>query len=188
MQQKPRDDELRRCRGHGGPARLAWPVALLLGLSGCGNSITTDIVGSTGITVTPEGDPVAVIAVCREYVDLVQVSEGREGLSEDEVNPEVGDWTSTKEQTGLVQVALLAPEPPWEGPGAVRFEPDKTYIVGAGAGEQDISAGQVAFVGVELAHLRPGTIYLQDGIDGPLKGGPLKDFLGQSCEKSGQQR
>lgn len=160
-------------------ARLG--ATLLVGLSGCGNTITTEITGRTGITVTADGDPVAVIAVCSEYVDTVRVVLGRQGLDDDETNPPVGTWASDQQETGLVDIDLLAPEPPWQGPPAVRFEEDLTYIVGADAQRRDISAGQVSFIGADLADFKPGTVYSALDADGGLTPTPQATFLTESC-------
>lgn len=104
-------------------ASLCLAALPLLTLSGCGNLITTEIIGGTGIAVSPNGEPIAVIAVCSDYVDVIDIPLGREGLTEDEENVQVGMWTAAEPQSGLVQINLVSPEPPWQGPDVV-FEDD----------------------------------------------------------------
>ncbi len=117
-----------------------------------------------------------------EYVDTVAVVLGRQGLDGDETNPPVGTWVSHEQETGLVQVDLLAPKPPWEGPPAVRFEDGLTYIVDPHAQGRDISAGQVSFTGADLAELEPGTVYYEVDADSGLASTSERAFLTESCE------
>ncbi|MGB6006273.1 MAG: hypothetical protein WBG36_16845 [Ornithinimicrobium sp.] len=160
-------------------------VAAIASVAGCGNLITAQTIGYTGVTVTAGGDPVAVIAVCDQSIDSVNVSEGRFGLEEDEPNTPVGDWVNDEEATGLVQVDLVTPEGPWEGPKGVDFDERTLYIVGAYSERRNASAGQVAFYGQELAHMQPENIYANPAVDGGLVATPRATFLRDGCSMVG---
>lgn len=150
-------------------------------LSGCGNIVNTKIIGSTAMTVSPDGDPVAVIAVCSDYVDEIDIGLGRGGLEEDEENVMVGTWTATEPQSGLVQVNLVNPEPPWQGPD-ITFEGGVLYIIGAYPADEDMSAGQSALSGAQMTDLEPDTVY-EDVLDSDrLTETPLVDYFSETCE------
>ncbi len=155
----------------------------ILTLSGCGNLITTEIIGGTGLTVSQDGDPVAVIAVCSDYVDEVGVVLGRDGLADDEQNIPVGTWTATEPQSGLVQVNLLNPGPQWQAPTDVVFEDDLLYIVGSYPADKDMSAGQAALTGAQMADLEPGTVYVNDLDVDRLTTTPISQFLTETCAR-----
>ncbi len=157
-------------------------ASAMLTLSGCGNLITTKIIGGTGITVSPSGDPVAVIAVCSDYVDEIDIALGREGLADDEPNVHGGIWTAAEPQSGLVQVNLVTPEPPWQGPNVV-FEDDLLYIVGSYPADEDMSAGQAALTGAQMADLESGTVYVDVSDSDRLTTTPISEFLTETCER-----
>jgi hypothetical protein len=59
-------------------------------MSGCGNIITEEIVGTTAISIDEAGNPVVVIAVCSGHINQVDVSGDQKGLKPDEPDPDVG--------------------------------------------------------------------------------------------------
>ncbi|MEO7126579.1 MAG: hypothetical protein ABI382_10595 [Nakamurella sp.] len=65
---------------------LALDCAVLVA-TGCGNIITTDMIGATGIAVSEQCGPEAVIVVCRESTNRIDLFGDRTGLSPDETNP-----------------------------------------------------------------------------------------------------
>jgi hypothetical protein len=138
-------------------------VVLLLGsvvaLSGCGNLVTTEIVGAVGISVDTEGDPVVVVAVCDGYLDQVAVVQGREGLAEDETNPVVGTWDAAGQLTGVSELDLAAPGSDWQTRTPVSLETGEHYIVTARQVDADVQASQVDFFGRDLQGMEPGFVY-----------------------------
>ena len=94
---------------------VAFAVAAVGLVPACGNVLTTDIIGSTAVARGTQGQPVVVVALCSGEVDELRLVEGREDLEPEETNPEVATLTSDEAQTGLVEVDLADPEPPWTG-------------------------------------------------------------------------
>lgn len=52
-------------------AAQAGALATVLAVAGCGNSITTEIVGATGAAVGRSGSPELPLAVCSGSVDVI---------------------------------------------------------------------------------------------------------------------
>ncbi len=143
-------------------------VGAAVALSSCGNLITTEIVGKVGISVDTEGNPVVVVAVCDGYLDQVEISQGREGLAEDETNPLVGTWDAAGQHTGVSELDLAAPGSDWQTRTPVSLEPGVLYIVTAHQVGADVQASQVDFDVGDLRGLEPGYVYTGSG---PRAGG-----------------
>lgn len=138
---------------------LCVPVLLL---TGCGNLITTDVIGATGITVDDQGNPVALIEVCTGTIDHLDVAGTREGLADDEPNPSFGEWAAADPQQGPIEVNLITGTPGWTGPKLV-LESGHGYIVEGNSSTADVVASQTVFTVGSLAKLKPGQVIVRDG-------------------------
>lgn len=146
-------------------AGVTVAAAAVVGLvSACGNLITTDIIGRTAVARGAQGQPVVVVMLCSGEVDEVRLSEGREGLEPEETNPEVATLTSDDALTGLVEVDLADPGPPWTGsPAPTRLAGDMLYIASASWAGHDAVTTQVSFRGRQLATLTDNEVLVRTG-------------------------
>ncbi len=148
-------------------ARLTVAVAAAAAVGlvpACGNVITTEIIGRTAVARGAQGQPVVVVVVCSGEIDEVRLHEGREGLESDETNPEVAMLASDDAHTGLVEVDLADPEPPWTGsPAPSRLNRIVLYIAAASWSEHDAATSQVSFRGRQLATLADDEVLVQRG-------------------------
>lgn len=149
------------------PSRLVLtalvPAVLLVSLIGCGNDVTAEIIGTTGVTVDQQGDPLVLVQVCRDDVDVVEVVGGRGGLEPDEPNPTIGRWTTATPQDGSFTLDLAAPAPGWSGPATVDLEGDSLYIVSASRSDADAEVVQASFRPDDLVDLDDEHVIVRDG-------------------------
>lgn len=140
-------------------------VGAALAVAGCGNAMTTEIVGATGVTVDQQGDPQAVVVVCHASIDRLTLTGDRTGLAADERNPLLGTWTAHDALTrGVHRMPLLAPSGEWSFAGSFRsFEPERRYILVASNSERDLSTSQVVFHSNDLEVLDSATVMLGTG-------------------------
>jgi hypothetical protein len=138
-------------------------VPALATFGGCGNAVTTDVIGTTAVASGPDGDPVAVVRVCTGTIDTVQLLGDRRGLSDDEPNPVVGTWRATTGRDGTVELALGAAVAGWRGPEELALEEDRTYVLTAADSDEDAEASQVSFTARQLASLGPDRVVVRDG-------------------------
>lgn len=146
-------------------------------VTGCGNIIDTEIIGATGVSVGNHGDPEAVIVVCSEGIDRVDLAGDRTGLRADEQNPLFGTWTSNQSLSrGIHRVSLTSPTDGWSFIGSLEaFNPDQTYILTAVSADGDLEASQIAFKGSDLDNQDDSTVVLAAGI------WPAKTVLAHVC-------
>ncbi|USQ77223.1 hypothetical protein [Ornithinimicrobium cryptoxanthini] len=146
-------------------SRSARRVALGTGilaavLSGC-IAPDVEVSGALGVTVDEEARPVLVVEACDGGATVVSLSFDREGLTDDEVNEDIGQWTAAEPVPGASELALHAPAAPWQGE-AVELPVDRGYIAGGqGAAEGEVLT-QVSFRGPDLAGLDPALVYRND--------------------------
>jgi hypothetical protein len=128
-------------------------VALLPALAGCSSS--PDINGAVGITVSPSGDPVAVIELCSGVVDEISVAGPNRGTRPNEVHAEL------TAQCGLRQpstVDLYEPGEGWRGDALSPPLDDTLYIVIAASRSENSQLTQTQFTPAELGALTPDTV------------------------------
>jgi hypothetical protein len=136
--------------------------ALVLLSGGCGNIITTEIIGATGVTVDDEHHPVVLVQLCKGTIDHVELSGTREGLSDEEPNPSYGGWDAASPAQGSISVNLGTGTQGWTGP-TFSPEPDRRYIVDASSSTADAATSQAVFSAEDLARLQPGRVLRGDG-------------------------
>ena len=136
--------------------------ALVLLSSGCGNVITTEIIGVTGVSVDDEGNPVVLVQLCKGTIDHVELSGTREGLADDEPNPTYGGWDAASPAQGLISINLGSGTKGWTG-RVFSPEPDRRYIVDGSSTTADVATSQVVFSADDLANLQPGQVVRGDG-------------------------
>lgn len=144
-------------------AQTTLAAGFALFLVGCGNVISAEVNGMTGVTVDGQGRPAVVVAVCSDHVDQVTVYGTREGLDDDEANPKLGSWTSERSQSGTFTIDVTDPGPDWTASGPIDLETDRDYIVGASRSDADVETMDVSFRGGDLAALEPGDVIVRDG-------------------------
>lgn len=127
----------------------------------CGN-VTQDVTyeGLTGIEIDAKGSLSIRAVTCGEPVDVIDVSQDREGLADDQSNQVVANLKATAPRDTDVTVNLSAPGSGWEPSGAVRLDPDTGYIFSAGTAEGPTE--QVWVSAAKRSTLRPGTVYVAD--------------------------
>lgn len=145
-------------------SRRGWAVVgtgfLAAALAGC-IAPDVEVSGALGVTVDDEGRPVLVVEACDSAAVRVSLSYDREGLTADEVNEDIAQWTAAEPVGGTSELALHAPTAPWLGE-AVELPADRGFIAG-GQGESDTEVlTQVSFRGSDLAAMDPGLVYRND--------------------------
>ncbi|MDQ6526777.1 hypothetical protein RB608_24355 [Nocardioides sp. LHD-245] len=151
-------------------ARPTLFLALALGgvsLTACGNAVTTEIVGTVGITVDAEDHPLVLVRVCEGRIDTIEVHGDRAGLAEDEANPILGSWHAETGRDGLVELALGAANDGWSGPDDLSLADGRTYVVTADDSGEDAEATQVSFTTAQLAALTPDQVIVGEGSTRP---------------------
>ncbi|WP_134772747.1 hypothetical protein [Ornithinimicrobium flavum] len=134
-------------------------LVLSLGLTGCIAPSGFETVGRTGVA-SVEGDLAVVWDSCgEEEIRSVVIHADREGLADDEENPEVGRWEmGERNREEKVFVPSAADDPP-------QLDPSRGYIVQAlPAGEVE-NLPAVHFTLDEVAGLGPGEVLIgaEDG-------------------------
>jgi len=102
---------------------LATVSILVAAPAGCGNAVTTDVVGMTGVTADAQGRPVVIVAACGAAYDRIAVSDmlDRSTVPATQVNETLLTMTRETPLTGTETVSLTDPLAPWSA--SKRFEP-----------------------------------------------------------------
>ncbi len=143
-------------------------VSLVIGTAGLSGCVGADaeVNGDVGISVDSNGHPIVVIAICKDFVDQVSVTLGREGLKESEANPAVGVFKAGEDIKESAALDLSDPGSSWSNHEPVALDPTKHYIAIAEQAKADVEAAQVDFFGRDLAKMKPGFVYTNtDDID-----------------------
>lgn len=114
------------------------------------------IVGRTGVTVDAQGEPIAVLMVCRGVVDQLTVHGPNRG---DQPNEQLAAYRSTQPLSGYHELDLLDPGPNWTPqPGLTRevIEGQRLVIVSV-SGEKAALTG-VSFTSDDLKTLTSGVV------------------------------
>ena len=158
-------------------------TVVVASLTGC-IAPDVEVIGALGVTVDEKQRPVLVVEACKGAATEVNLFLDREGLTGDEETEQVAAWISDAPMPGTSELVLHAPAGPWAGQ-AVEVAVDRGYIataVGEGGGEV---LSQVAFRGVDLAAMEPGTVYINDSdLDvRELVGRIAEDFTADVCSR-----
>jgi hypothetical protein len=146
---------------------LLVPVALVAWLlSGCGNVVTTKVIGMAAVTQGSDGHPVLLVKVCQDHIDTLSVFATREGLAADQPNAQVASWTSHQPASGTIEVAVEHPGASWRPvpstPDRLTFRAARGYIVLGESSQQDVEVTQVSFRGRALQSLKPGQVLVRN--------------------------
>ena len=167
----------------GGAGVAACAVTAALCLTSC-IAPDVEVIGALGVTVDDESRPVIVVEACDGSAVGVHLSYDREGLEPDETNEEIGEWLAVTPAPGTSELALHAPEDPWQGE-SVELPLDRGFVAtGAGQGDEEVLS-QVAFTGADLATMEPGAVYRSaaDPDDRTLISGSLEEFSTEVCSR-----
>ncbi|MEO7980917.1 MAG: hypothetical protein ABI807_08515 [Sporichthyaceae bacterium] len=151
---------------------LAVPFLIAPLVAGCGNAITTDIVGMAAVSVDADGTPVLLVRACTDQVDTIDVVGSRAGLEQDQPNPRLASWTTRRPRAGTVALPVDLPPSGWSpdptaGPMgspaafALTFAPDRQYIVLGLSSGADAEVTQVDFRGRDLRALDPAHVLVR---------------------------
>ncbi|TQS46861.1 hypothetical protein [Cryptosporangium phraense] len=129
-------------------------VSLLATLSGC--SVPQG--GFTGVSVDASGQPVAVIAVCKGWIDGVVLyrDDGEKLIT-------LGNWDSDQRIRRYAAVSLIAPPTGWTADHPLDvLQPNTVYSIFGGTDSSKWSTLSVDFTVEELRDISPGEVlYLQ---------------------------
>ena len=136
--------------------RLLTLSTLTFLLTGCGNWVgDTEHVGRLAVGVDDAGQPVVLVAPCREGTTRIDISLGRtEDMDPSEQNEEVGEWTATEASADPSELNLADPGDAWQGESATAPTGDTMWIVdGTFADEKETVMPGPAFTGEQMSRL-----------------------------------
>ncbi len=131
-------------------------LAALLLVTGCGNAITTEIVGATAVSLDRSGAPQFSLAVCSGSVGVIDLYGPHQGDESTSQRP-IGVWRAATPVTADTVVNLENPGPPWtveRDPGALK--PGERYSAFGSSTTEDEEISQVDFTLRRLGRLRAG--------------------------------
>jgi hypothetical protein len=146
---------------------LMIPLALVTWLlTGCGNTVTVEVIGMAAVAQSGDGSPVLLVKVCKDNIDTISVFASRKGLSADQPNPLVASWTSDHPVSGTIQLSIEQPGAGWRPgpstPAGLTFGLAQGYVVLAQSSQQDAEVTQVSFRGRALHELKPGQVLVRN--------------------------
>jgi hypothetical protein len=158
-------------------------TVVVASLAGC-IAPDAEVIGALGVTVNEEQRPVVVVEACEGAATGVDLFFDRGSRTDDEENEQVAAWISDAPVPGTSRLVLHAPAGPWAGE-SVEVVGDRGYIATAvGEGDREVLS-QVAFRGVDLADMEPGTVYIND-TDPDMReliGRSAEDFTADVCSR-----
>lgn len=140
-------------------ARLLALVGASAVLAGCGNWITTDIIGAVGARTNRAHSVELLLNTCSRSFDEVLLFGPHKGPRTKPDIP-IGIWRSTPFHRDAV-LQIDNPGPAWQvrrDPG--QLKPRTMYVVEAGSSTEDQELSQVAFTLEQLDGLRPGEVHV----------------------------
>ncbi|WP_405631560.1 hypothetical protein OG933_38150 [Streptomyces sp. NBC_00016] len=156
-------------------------LAVLASSTGC----TVPVAGSTGITVTEEGQPVGVLMVCHHHIDSAVLYTGDGG----DASEDVGSWSRAEPATGFVTWPLRTGGGGWsvDRQPPATLERQRTYILYGATEDNSWSTTDVSFTLAHLAALAPGRVrYFAGEVPGADDDGyvtaSIEDFRADACE------
>ncbi|MEI2775468.1 MAG: hypothetical protein V9G19_05715 [Tetrasphaera sp.] len=144
-------------------------------LTGCGNWITTDIVGAIAMTADAQGNPVVIVARCGAPIDMVEVSQHPDVASATggpDADPIVLRLTAPEPPNDVFTVSLTDPGPPWQAEG--RFDPaaQEMFWVSGAVSDKDMATTvtqvtRAAYEGLDAEHvvIREGEVWTRAEFD-----------------------
>ncbi len=148
-------------------ARRAWILApaTALALAGCGNVVTTKIVGMAGLTADAAGNPVVIVAPCGAAYDQVQVMGLIDRRTADATvqNPVLLDLASATTHSEPFTVSLTQPAPDWTARGGFEPTAQTGLDIGAGSGTEDMGATPVQVSAQDYANVTADVVIVRDG-------------------------
>lgn len=162
-------------------ASIGMLGAGVIGVSGCGNADTTDVFGQTALAQNAQGDVIAVVKLCKDNVNEIDVNGSREGLTESATNPNLGGFKASEPVGGTFEVNLSHPAGPWMAsqPLAEPKAPTKSWIVSARSTDKDAVTQQVSATPEQVRELAGGDVLVDEG-----KVVTRKVFEDKACEGS----
>ncbi|MER5193911.1 hypothetical protein ACWD3J_11295 [Streptomyces sp. NPDC002755] len=167
--------------------RIRYAAAACLGLAMLASSTgcTVPEAGSTGITVTEDGQPVGVLMVCHHHIDGAVLYTGDGGQETEDV----GSWSRAEPADGFVTWPLRTGGEGWslDGQQPVTLERQRTYVLYGSTEDNSWSTVDVSFTLAHLAALTPGQVrYFAGDVPGADDDGYLTastaDFRADACE------
>ncbi|MDX3850191.1 hypothetical protein [Streptomyces sp. AK02-01A] len=167
-----------------GVRRLALATAVCAAAAtaqGC----TVPTAGVTGISVTEEGQPLGVLVVCHDHMDVAVLY--TDGDKPDDLSKTVGRWSRTDPVTGFTTWPLDTGGDGWtvERSSSGRLAPDKTYTLFGGTHDNSWSTASVDFTVGQLAALVPGEVRYytgeRDGDADVYRTTSMADFRSVAC-------
>lgn len=139
--------------------------AALLALPGCGNLVTTQIVGITGITADAAGSPVVVVAPCGAAYDQAQVVAmiDRQTAGATQQNPVLLEMSSTRPRSEPFTISLTQPGPVWTPTGRLDIEGRPGFHVGVGSSTKDMGATPVRVSAADYANVTDDVVIVREG-------------------------
>jgi hypothetical protein len=135
-------------------------------LTGCGNTVTVEVIGMAAVAQSSNSSPVLLVQVCKDNIDTISVFASREGLSADQPNPLVASWTSDHPVSGTIHLSIEQPRASWRPgpstPDRLTFGLARGYVVLAQSSQQDAEVTQVSFQGRALHELKPGQVLVRN--------------------------
>lgn len=133
--------------------------------AGCGNASSTTIKGEVGLTRAANDHVIALVATCDAPVTLVDVNGSREGLKEDQVNPELGQYVAAKPASGVIRLDLEAPNQGWTA--SKLFDatkvPTASVIIAGFNRDSDSQTASTAATRNQIKALKQGQVLRSDG-------------------------
>jgi hypothetical protein len=149
-----------------------------LAMGGCGNWVTTEIVGALAVSRDNSGEPILHIAVCKGSVDQIEMYDITTENPPDEPQKPVSTWASRQEVTREGSLALNHPGQKWtvggSGQNVQRFA-DVQFEGGSSKQDQAVSGVTVSWK--KWSALKPGQAIGSNGITN------LDGFRARMCSR-----
>lgn len=154
-------------------------VALAIS-AGCGNTSNTTVKGEVGLTRGTNNHVTALVMTCGSSVTLLDVAGSREGLKDDQVNPELGEYHASEQASGTIRLDLEAGNPGWKTTKQldVPAVPTNSVIVTGFHRESDSQTTPTTATRDQLHSLKPGHVLRSDGSTVPEA-----RFLSEACSR-----
>jgi len=138
-------------------------LGMVLIVAGCASS--TEIAGVNGVTVDAQNQPVLLVAVCRGYIDGVNVYGAHQGDDKTQQKP-IGRWESAIKAGQQRELPLLSLSPPgWTVMNAPPMLREGVSYAAIGfTNNTKWEARQLNFTLAQLAELSPDQVLYQNQI------------------------
>ena len=134
------------------PARVAVAACLGFTLSGC----TVEAGSVVGLSVSADGHLLAVVAVCKGYLDGVSVYSGEGSEVRDD-----GRWQHTGRFSGNATLDLQVPDGVWTTKTALALDPARRQSIYGWTKDNRWSAVGPDFHASDLNKMRTGQVWIE---------------------------